>query len=182
MPGDNPSLVGAASTTFKPAADQVTYSGDTDPFVQLTRHVHVIGAEGSKTVVELVTNAAAAAAAYGLLTRRAPIGAPSHVVAAASNNATSLKASAGVVHQVSVYNNADYPVYVKFFNKASAPTPGTDTVIWTVGVQAGQTRDVTPPPGVAFATGIAMAIVRGIADSDNTAVALSDCVCDVFYE
>lgn len=106
----------------------------------------------------------------------------SHLVSAATNNSTSVKGTAGQLYGAHVYNNAAYPVYVKFFNKATAPTPGVDTVVLTIGVQAGVARDVQFPKGFPFATGIGMAIVKGITDADNTAVVLSDCVVDLEYK
>lgn len=104
-----------------------------------------------------------------------------HKISAASNNADTIKASAGQVYGVSVFNNAQYPVYVKLYNKASAPAPASDTPIRTIGVQAGVCRDVPIFYGLACATGIAIAIVKGIADNDNTSVAASDCAVDVDY-
>lgn len=131
-------------------------------------------------------NAGDVATANPLPTADYPVtaGGPStlHAVAAASNNATSIKAAAGQLYAVRVFNNATYPVYVKFYNKATAPNPAADTPVLTVGVQAGTARDVVMPKGFPFATGIGMAIVKGIADNDNTSVLLSDCVADVEYK
>ena len=81
---------------------------------------------------------------------------------------------------VHVFNNAAYPVYVKFFNKATAPTPGSDTPIETVGVQAGTARDYVVRT-VTYTTGLGIAITKGMADADNTAVLLNDAVVDVEY-
>lgn len=105
-----------------------------------------------------------------------------HLVTAATTNATVVKASAGVLKSVHIYNNAAYPVYAKFHNTASAPTAGA-SVLLTVAVQAGQARDfVLPGGGRAFAAGIGMTVVKGIADSDTTAVALNDAQIEVTYE
>ena len=60
-----------------------------------------------------------------------------HTVATGSNNAANIKASSAQLFAVHVFNNAAYPVYVKCYNKAQAPLPGTDVPIATVGVQAG---------------------------------------------
>src|SRR5205085_12411590 len=99
----------------------------------------------------------------------------SHTVSAATANATIVKASAGTLHAVHAFNNAAYPVYVKFHNIASSPTAGSGVVL-TVGVQAGRERDVRlPAGGRACSTGIGMTIVKDIADAGTTAVALSDC-------
>jgi len=106
----------------------------------------------------------------------------SHLITAATNNATSLKATAGQVYGACVYNNTTYPVFLKFYNKASAPTPGTDTIVFNVPAQAGTERCFQTEEGAAFATGIAYAVTKGITDADNTSVALSDASIDIVYK
>lgn len=103
-----------------------------------------------------------------------------HAVAAASTNAANIKASAGQVFSVRVFNNAAYPIYVKLHNTAGVPTAGAG-VVETIGVQAGTHVNHVLPPGSAFSTGIGITIVKGITDADATAVALSDGVVDVHY-
>ena len=108
----------------------------------------------------------------------------SHLITAATTNPTVVKASAGTLRQVSVYNNATYPIKVAFHNSASSPTAGTG-VVYAVVVQAGTQRDV--PVHRAFSTGIAMTVVKiaastDMADSSNTAVALNDAAIEVHYE
>lgn len=107
----------------------------------------------------------------------------SSINAAASNNATSMKASAGQVYGVHIYNNAAYPIYVKFYNKASAPAPGADSALLVrrIGVQAGVSRDIPWPAGLPFSTGIALVIVKGIGDTDNTSVAANDCLVETEF-
>lgn len=107
---------------------------------------------------------------------------PFHAVAAASTNATSLKASAGQLYGASIYNNATYPVYWKFYNKASSPTVGTDTVVFEVPVQSGTEREIHTEQGIVFGTGIAYALTKGITDADTTAVLLSDAEISGFYK
>lgn len=105
----------------------------------------------------------------------------SHTIAAAGTNATSIKASAGQVYLVRVFNNADYPVFVKFHNTNVAPTPGAG-VVETIGVQAGTGIFHEFEAGDPFTTGIGMSITKGIADNDVTGVLLNDCLVDVFYK
>lgn len=107
-----------------------------------------------------------------------------HLVSAATTNATSVKASAGQVYSVQCFNTNASPRYLKFFNKASAPVLGTDTPVKTImmpGNSTGAGAVVQFPVGVAFSTGIAFAIVGGIADNDATAVGLNDCVINFDY-
>ena len=166
--------------SYKAAADELSYAGDT-AFVQVARVVHVTGAEGSKTLQEVFGASTPAAGAYGLTSRR-PVISTAHLIAAGSGDATSVKAAAGTLKSVHVFNKSDVPIYVKFHNTAGAPTPGASVVL-TVGVQAGLARDVVlPDGGRAFATGIAMTIVTGIADDDSTGVTAADCSVEVAYE
>jgi hypothetical protein len=102
-------------------------------------------------------------------------------VAAASNNATSLKPSAGKVYAYQVFNAAAYPVYLKFYDKAGAPSPATDTPIWVVGVPAGGSVSLAPPTPLTFSTGIAYAVVKLIAVNDNTFLVAGDCVWSIQY-
>lgn len=98
----------------------------------------------------------------------------SRINAAASTNATSLKASAGQLYTIDVFNAAAYNVFLKLYNKASAPTVGTDTPVMTIPVQAGGGYSKTWPMGLPFATGIAYAITKLQADSDTTVVVAGD--------
>lgn len=98
----------------------------------------------------------------------------SRVNAAASTNATSLKASAGSILSIAVFNVAAYDVFVKFYNKASAPTVGTDTPVWTMPLKAGTGFFGPFPLGTFFGTGIAYAITKLQADSDTTVVVAGD--------
>lgn len=98
----------------------------------------------------------------------------SRVVAAASTNATSLKASAGNAYQIDLFNVAAYDVFFKFYNKASAPTVGTDTPTWTIPIKAGTGYSNRFPFGKSFATGIAYAITKLQADSDTTVLVAGD--------
>jgi hypothetical protein len=104
-----------------------------------------------------------------------------HFVAAASDNATSVKASAGTLRGFHLYNDAQYPVYLKFHNTAGSPTAGSG-VVRTFGIQAGTSVDFTFPGGLAFATGIAFTLVTDMADAGTTATAAEDAVGEIFYE
>ncbi len=106
----------------------------------------------------------------------------SHVVSAGSTNATSLKATAGQVYEVCVNSNAAYPVFLKLYNKASAPAVGTDTPVKDIEAQAGVPACMRTEEGFAFATGIAWALTKGIADADATAVLASDATVEIAYK
>lgn len=98
----------------------------------------------------------------------------SRVNSTASTNATLLKASAGQGYEFDLFNTAAYPVFLKLYNKASAPTVGTDAPIWTIPIQAGGGYSKSFQYGKTFSTGIAYAITKLQADSDTTNVAAGD--------
>lgn len=100
------------------------------------------------------------------------------LVSAATTNATSLKASAGTLYGGRAFNSGASPAFLKFYNKASAPTVGTDVPVLVIGIPAGQSVDfgIGNSVGINFATGIAYAITGGMADNDTAAIAAAQ-VC-----
>lgn len=105
-----------------------------------------------------------------------------HRITTASTNAVNIKASAGVLRAVRIFNKAAAPIYVKFHNTAGTPTAGSG-VVYTVACQAGLRADVViAGGGRSFATGIGMTVVTGLDDSDATAVALNDAIIEVEFE
>lgn len=98
----------------------------------------------------------------------------SRVNAAATTNATNLKASAGNILEIDVFNNAAYAVFLKIYNLATTPTVGTSTIAWTIPIAAGTGFSRSFPRGKPYATGIAYAITKLQADTDTTAVVAGD--------
>ena len=99
------------------------------------------------------------------------------IKAAASTNATSVKASAGQIYGWAFFNNTTNARYVKIYNKASSPTVGTDTPAFTIivpGATGGSGTNVEFSMGIPLGTGIAYAITGAIADSDTTSVSADD--------
>jgi hypothetical protein len=101
-------------------------------------------------------------------------GTTSRVKSAASTNATNLRTTAGNVYAFGFFNNAAATRYVKFYSKASAPTVGTDTPLFTVVLPAGGNTEFSSVVPLRFGAGIGYAITAGVADNDTTAVALDD--------
>lgn len=91
---------------------------------------------------------------------------------AATTNPTAIKTSAGTLYNIAASNTGAAAAYVKLYNKASAPTVGTDTPVLTLVVPAGGSAAFgLGSLGHRFTTGIGMAITNRAADSDTTAVA-----------
>ncbi len=96
------------------------------------------------------------------------------LAAAASTNATSVKASAGNLISFVATNTAAYAVFVKFYNKASAPTVGTDVPLYTFMIPTLSTVQFEPTISKRFSTGLAFAITKLVADSDATVLIAND--------
>lgn len=99
------------------------------------------------------------------------------VSAAASTNATSVKATAGRVLMIRGYNAKAAVCYLKLYNKASAPTVGTDIPFMTIPLKASDVFNIDFENfGLNFSTGIAYAITGAAADADTTALVAADVV------
>lgn len=94
----------------------------------------------------------------------------SKTVCAASTNATSVKASAGKVYRIDAFNSDTVGYWVKFYNKASAPTVGTDVPVATKFVPAGGGFVIESTVGIPYTTGIALAATLNATDADTTVV------------
>lgn len=98
--------------------------------------------------------------------------------AAASTNPTSVKASAGNLHRVRGNNANAAKRYLKFYNKATAPTVGTDTPVLTFELAASAPFDIDlGARGQFFSTGIAYAITTAAADADTGVLTAGDITC-----
>jgi hypothetical protein len=104
-------------------------------------------------------------------------------VATADTNAASIKASPGTVSSIYAVNNTASAKYLKLYNKATAPTVGTDTPVFTYLIPANTLVSVpfTQDMGMQFTTGIGIGISGGLADGDTTALAAGDVIAHVTY-
>ena len=130
-------------------------------------------------------------AVYGLAVHLRPMtsGGTStdRTITTAGTNAKSIKSTAGMVFSVTIINVSatNELILAKLFDKASAPTVGTDTAVMPLAGQVGVPIQYTFPYGREFTNGIALAILKGataIADTDTTATALNDAVVLVEFE
>lgn len=99
-------------------------------------------------------------------------GTPGHLLSAASNNSTNIKASAGELLHFTVINTTATAADLRFYNSASAPTCSSATgVVFNYPIPANTTSagiTVAFPGGVAFSTGIGFCLTATNADNDNT--------------
>lgn len=93
----------------------------------------------------------------------------------ATTNASSVKGSPGVIQKVTGFNANAAARYLKLYDKATAPTVGTDTPIWTEYLPAQSEFDLDfVNTSLRFRTGIALALTTGAADADTGALTIAD--------
>lgn len=92
--------------------------------------------------------------------------------ALASTNGANIKSGLGTVTRVSGYNAKATPVYLKLYDKATAPTVGTDTPRKTRYLPASSAFDFHMDDY--FGAGIGIALTGAAADADTTALLAGD--------
>lgn len=128
---------------------------------------------GSVTVSGTVTVASTA------LSPSASLGAATtfNVISAASTNATLVKATGGNLNDLTLSNDGATSVFVKLYNKATAPIVGTDVPVRTILVPTKATVQVGfGTYGYRFPLGLGVGVTTGAAHS-NTGAVLLDQVC-----
>lgn len=97
--------------------------------------------------------------------------------AAATTNAASIKNTPTVLKSICLTNNTTSNRYLKLYDKASAPTVGTDAPKFVLCLSGGAAfaPDETPEGGIQFTLGLAIAMTAGTgADSDTTPCSAND--------
>jgi hypothetical protein len=116
---------------------------------------------------------------------------PTRILSAANANLTSVKATAGQVYGWYITNTNAAARYVKLFNKATAPDPSgcssnSDCPVMTILIPGGSTAGSGTAtqfvPGISFTTGIGLAIVTGVADTSEDAVAANEIIVHLFWK
>ena len=104
-----------------------------------------------------------------------------HVVSAATNNAALILTNTRRLLGWYFSNTSAVWQYVKFFNKATLPIPGTDVPVRTVGIPPGSFVEYHMEGGNSFNLGLGIAVVTGFADLDNTPTTVGAVIGDVMY-
>lgn len=104
------------------------------------------------------------------------------LISAATTNATLVKNATGRLYKVVGGNTVATIRYLKLFNKATAPVPGTDTPVMNIPLQPNQNFDINVADlGISFPLGIGFAITGGQALLDATVIAAGDVVLNTVY-
>lgn len=101
--------------------------------------------------------------------------------AAASVNATVVKATPGRVFNATFFNFSAASKFVKFYNKATAPNPAADIPIFVLEVPVAGRAQVDFTIGKRFSAGIAFATTGLVAINDVTVLAVNDLVGSVDF-
>lgn len=96
--------------------------------------------------------------------------------AAGSTNATLATVGPAQLCFVTAMNAAAATRYLKLYDKASAPTVGTDAPKMTIAIPAGASFALDFSNRVTFTAGLAFALTTGAADSDTGALTAADIV------
>lgn len=105
-------------------------------------------------------------------------------ISLASTNATVIKSEETRLYVVSAIGLTSSVRYLKFYDKSTAPTVGTDTPKLTIPVPANtQGAGVVIPFNIpiVFDTGLSFAITSGSADNDTGAVGAGDVIVNLTY-
>lgn len=73
-------------------------------------------------------------------------------------------------------------MYLKLYNKATAPTVGTDTPILTIPIATGDISVVELSGGIEFPLGLGVGATTGIADADVGAPGANEVAGQVLYK
>lgn len=109
---------------------------------------------------------------------------PYKLISLATTNANVVKASGGNLYSIVAIGLTSTVRYLKLYNKATAPTVGTDIPLMTIPIPANtQGAGIAIPfsMGVNFPLGIALAITSGLADNNTGAILANDVVVNLTY-
>ena len=113
---------------------------------------------------------------------------PYNLIAASGTNSTLVSAGVHTVYGVQLANIGTAPAYLKLYDKATAPTCGTDIpkAVFVIPAAAtaalGGGSNVAAPVGKAFALGLGFCVVLGIDNTPATGVAASNVVINIDYK
>lgn len=109
---------------------------------------------------------------------------PYKLISLATTNANVVKNTGGNLYSIVAIGLTSTVRFLKFYNKATAPTVGTDVPVMTIPVPANtQGAGISIPfsMGVNFPLGIAIAITAGSADNDAVAIGAGDVLINLTY-
>jgi hypothetical protein len=104
----------------------------------------------------------------------------SSINSAVGTNATVAKARSGFVTSITAFNSAATARYLKIYDKATAPTVGTDipALVYVIPATSSINLDLE---GQRFTNGISYALTTGALDSDTGAIGANEIKVSINY-
>ena len=109
---------------------------------------------------------------------------PYKLISLATTNANVVKSSGGNLYSIVAIGLTSTVRYLKLYNKATAPTVGTDIPVMTIPIPANtQGAGIAIPfnIGVNFPLGISLAITGTAADNGTTVIGAGDVIINLTY-
>ena len=110
-----------------------------------------------------------------------PLGVTYAVNSLASTNAALIVGRQAQLAGIFANNASAATKWVRFYNKATAPVPGTDIPIIVVAIPASSSKEMDLGEGIQFPLGLGVAITGAAPANDATAVAAGDVQLAVDY-
>lgn len=146
--------------------------------------------DGSGTALPIsgtITSIAAGANLIGdvAIGNRASGGATPYSYISDGTDFVSVTDGATTLYAISCTSTDATVVYIKFYNKATAPDPSAETPVLRFAVPSAATGAGfvwNVPQGMDFPTGLGFALVTGAADTDETAVSANEVMVNLVYK
>jgi hypothetical protein len=99
----------------------------------------------------------------------------------ATTNAALIKAGPSRLQGYYINNASAATKWIRFYDKATAPVPGTDIPVLVIAVPATLSKELALDEGVLFSLGLGVSITGAAPANDSTAVAAGDVQLSVEY-
>lgn len=106
---------------------------------------------------------------------------PYKLISANSTNSTLVHAGTTRLASYFVSNQNASARFVKLYDKATAPTVGTDVPKWTIAIPGGSAANLSFAEPILFVLGLGIGTTTGVADADTGAVAATEVVVNLGY-
>lgn len=103
------------------------------------------------------------------------------VLSAATSNSTLVLTGVRRVVGWNLFNTTITYKYFRFYNKATAPTVGTDSPLFVIGIPPNNRSEASGALPIPFTLGLGYGITGASPDLDNTSTAVGDVVGVIFY-
>ena len=106
-----------------------------------------------------------------------------YIYSLATTNATLVKNTAGSIGAIHLYSTLTNTTvaYLKLYNKATAPIPGTDVPFAVYKISGSNAVSINFPKGIKFTQGLGFAITRGASPVDSLAIGLGEITGQIVY-